>query len=658
MQPERRPSSDEILARIQEKERREKRGKLKIFLGYAAGVGKTYAMLLAAQAAKKEGIDVIVAVIDTHGRRETEILLEGLDILPMKDISYKGAVLQEMDIDSVLKRKPGLAIVDELAHTNAPGSRHPKRYQDVEELLAAGIDVYSTLNIQHLESLHDAIAQITGITVRERLPDDVIDKADEIVLIDLPPEELLKRLKEGKVYAPAQASRALQRFFKSENLTALREITLRSATDRVSQEMREKIEDYGITGPWPSGERILTCISPHENNEKLIRASRRLAKSLKAEWYTIFVETNQTLSIPREDRDRVALNLKLAESLGSKTVTVPGDDVSGEILRYATSHNITKITIGNPKIQPWWNFFTKSPADELIRKCTNIDVYVINPGGEKEEISYGIQPSPTKTRGWLSYMYCALLIIGVTLIGIPISWYFAPINIGMLYLGAVIISAIYFGQWPSLFTAFVGVICLEFFFIEKKLSFRLEDTQYLITLAGMLLIGVIISRLASNQRLQIENAQRRQREVVGLYELSRDLASAHNPEAVCRTVIDYVQQIYQADAAILIAEGQLLDVFMHTPNFKLDENELAVANWSLKNNKAAGWSTDTLPAAAAYHQPLQTAENPIGILTIKPPDRNIVPTPDDLRLLEGIAHLAATNLERAFLAAPKRPRRK
>ncbi len=422
--------------------------------------------------------------------------------------------------------------------------------------------------------------------------------------------------------------------------------------------MRVQIEDSGITGPWPSGERVLTCIGTGSNIERVIRTSRRMAKSLKAEWLSIFVETSKTLDLPQADRDRLAMNLKLASELGSKVVTVPGNDVAKEIIDYALRHNITKIVIGTHTKRTLRRLFRESLVENLTQNLKNVDIYVINTHEEKVEKptlpSTGAKP-PTD---WKPYLYSLIMVAIVTLIGIPISFYLAPINIAMLYLTAVVLAAIYLGQYPSMLAALLGALSLNFFFIEKKFTFRLEDTQYFFTLGVMLLIGFIISKLASSVKDQVEHAQKRQKEVIGLYEMSRDLASAHNLEAVCRTILDYVQQIFQAEAAILIYNGRELEVYMHTPEFEPDENELAVATWAFKNNRPAGFRTDTLPAAVAYHQPLQTSESPIGILAIKPLDRDYIPTPDDYRILEGVIHLAATNIERAFLSQPKRLKRR
>jgi len=353
-----RPDPDELLARVQDEERQRRRGKLKIFLGYAAGVGKTYAMLEAARQRRAEGVDVVVAYVETHGRVETEALLEGLEVLPRRRSHHHGALLTEMDTDAVLARRPQLALVDELAHTNAPESRHPKRYQDVEELLAAGTDVYTTFNIQHLESLNDAVAQITGVIVQEKLPDVVIDEASEIELVDLPPPELLQRLQEGKVYVPEQAARAVQQFFRMGNLTALRELALRRTADRVDEQMRAYMQTRAIPGPWPAGERLLVCIGPSPLGERLVRTARRLADELRAEWLALYVETPSNAGGAQSDRDRVDRTLRLAEELGGKAVKVPGNSVAQTAIDYAQRHNVTKIIAGK-SLKPRWRSPTR-----------------------------------------------------------------------------------------------------------------------------------------------------------------------------------------------------------------------------------------------------------------------------------------------------------
>ena len=386
MNEEHRPDPDALLARVQEEERQKVRGKLKIFLGYAAGVGKTYAMLEAAQSRKAEGIDVVVAVVETHGRAETEALLPGLEVIPRKQIEYRGVKLTEMDLDAVLARKPQLALVDEHAHTNAPGSRHPKRWQDIEELLNAGIDVYTTLNIQHLESFRDIIAQITGVIQRETIPDRVLDEASEIEVVDLPPEELLLRLREGKVYIPEQAVRALEHFFEAGNLIALREITLRRAANRVDEQMREYLETYSTPELWPVTERLLVCISGGPNSERLIRTARRLAEELKTDWHALYVETTENDRLTQENRERIWRELRLAESLGAKEVTtLTTDSAPDAVIDYARKHKITKVIVGRPTRPRWREWLRGSFVDQLLRRSKEIDVYVVSEENAKKE---------------------------------------------------------------------------------------------------------------------------------------------------------------------------------------------------------------------------------------------------------------------------------
>ena len=377
-----RPDPDQLLAQIQAEEQAQQRGHLKIFLGYAAGVGKTYAMLEAAHQRKKEGVDVVVGYVETHKRVETEALVNGLELIPPCQITYHNIQLAEMDIDAILKRNPRLVLVDELAHTNVPGSRHAKRYADVEELLDAGIDVYTTINIQHIESLNDVVAQITGMTVRETIPDSVIDDVTDIELIDLPPDELIKRLQDGKVYVPDQAQRAIEKFFRKGNLTALRELTMRRAAERVDDQMRAYMRTSAISGPWPASERLLVCISPGALGERLIRTARRLADELKAEWFAVYVETPDQSRVSQEQLDQVANSLRLAEELGARTRTIPGESVAATILDYAHRHNVTKIIAGKPVYSRWIEFLRGSTVDRLIRMSGKIDVYVISSEAE------------------------------------------------------------------------------------------------------------------------------------------------------------------------------------------------------------------------------------------------------------------------------------
>jgi two-component system sensor histidine kinase KdpD len=400
-----RPDPDVLLARIQAEEQQQARGKIKIFLGYAAGVGKTYAMLEAAHQRKEEGVDLVAAYVETHGRVETEVMLQDLEIIPRRQVEYRGIVLPEMDVDAVLARRPQLALVDELAHTNAPGSRHLKRYQDVEELLGAGIDVYTTLNVQHLESLNDVVAQITGVTVRETIPDRVIDEATDIELVDLPPDELLQRLKEGKVYVPDQAARAIKKFFRPGNLTALRELTMRRAAERVDDQMRAYMQARAIPGPWPAKERLLVCVSASPLAERLVRAARRLAEDLDAEWFAVYVETHEHARLSQAGKERISRILHLAEELGGKAVTLPGRSIAEATLNYARKHNVTKIVVGKPIRPRWYELLRGSVVDQIVREGGPIDVYVISGIPDVKRSAPPEAAAWRPHRAWLRYVY-------------------------------------------------------------------------------------------------------------------------------------------------------------------------------------------------------------------------------------------------------------
>jgi two-component system sensor histidine kinase KdpD len=649
----RRPNPDELLARVQAEERQQRRGKMKIFLGYAAGVGKTYAMLDAARARQADQVDVVIGYAETHGRAETEALLQGLEIIPRKQVEYRGKLLPEMDVDAVLARQPQLAVVDELAHTNVPGSRHPKRHQDVEELLAAGIDVYTTLNIQHLESLNDVIAQITGVVVRETIPDSAVDEASEVELIDLAPDELLQRLKEGKVYVPEQAARAIEKFFRKGNLTALREIALRRTATCVDEKMRAYMETRAIAGPWPAAERLLVCVSPGALSERLIRTARRLAEELNAEWFAVYVETPGQTNLLPQQRDHVAQMLHLAEELGAKVLTLPGYDVAETVVNYARAHNITKIIAGKPIRSRWVELLRGSMVvDQIIRQSGNIDVYVISGGTETSPAVSAIEWQPH--RPFRRYLLSLLLVAAATLLGLPIRANISPVNLVMLYLVAVVVAAIYLGRGPSILTAVLSVLALDFFFVPPLLTFAVADVQYILTFVGLLVVGLVISALTVRVREQADAVQRREAQTAELYEFTRDLAAASGVADIMRAVITHLSQTFSREIVILLPEGETLQPRAVSPEFTLSENELAVAMWAYQHGEAAGRSTDTLPAAAARYLPLKTARGVIGVLGVKPTDPSHHLTPEQRRLLESFATQAALAIERAQLAEQAR----
>ncbi len=651
---EHRPNPDELLARVQAEERRTARGQLKIFLGYAAGVGKTYAMLEAARVRRAAGVDVVVACVETHGRVDTEALLAGLEIIPLRQVEYRGIALPEMNLDAVLARRPQLALVDELAHTNAPGSRHPKRYQDVEELLAAGIDVYTTLNIQHLESINDVVAQITGVIVRETLPDKVIDEAGEIELIDLPPDELLQRLREGKVYLPQQAVRAIEEFFRKGNLTALRELALRRTAKRVDDQMRDYMRTRSIPGPWPANERLLVCVSASPLSERLVRAARRMADQLGAEWFALNVETPGYSRLSSDERDQLARTLRLAEELGARTRSLPGPSVPEVVLDYAHRHNITKLIVGQSPQPRWIELLRGSIVDQLLRLSGGIDVYVIS----NEPTA---QPHLPESSSWRPHRplwryFQGLLLVGATTVlsALARSFVTAPTNLVMIYLASVVIAALYLGRGPSLMVAFLSVVAFDYFFVPPQLTLTVYDTEYLLTFLGLFIVSLVISTLAVRSREQAEAAREREAQTATLYAFSSALAAAASLEEIIDQIVMQLGENFSREVVVLLPENQHLTVSGHSPDIQLDDSELAVAAWAYQHGQPAGRDTDTLPAAKVRYLPLKTAHGVIGVLGVMPHDSTKHLTPDQRRQMEVYASQAAVAIERAQLAEQTR----
>ncbi len=649
---EQRPDPDVLLARIQAEEQRQARGKLKIFLGYAAGVGKTYAMLEAAHQRRAEGVDLVVAYVETHGRVETKAMLRDLETIPRKQVEYRGILLSEMDVDAVLARRPQLALVDELAHTNAPGSRHLKRYQDVEELLANGIDVYTTLNIQHLESLNDVVAQITGIIVRETLPDRVIDETTELELIDLPPAELLRRLEEGKVYVPDQAARAIRKFFRPGNLTALRELTMRRAAERVDDQMRAYMQSHAIPGPWPAKEKLLVCVAPGFLSERLVRATRRLAQESGAEWVALYVETHKHVRLTATEKERVARALRLAEELGGQAITLPGHAIAQTVLDYARSHNVTKIVVGKLVRPRWQELLRGSVVEQVIRASGSIAVYVISGTVEARESFLLETTKQPLRRSWLRYALGALLVTAGAGLSALVHPLFAPTNLVMIYLLAVVIAAIALGRGPSLLAAILSVLVFDFFFVPPQFTLAVSDTEYLLTFSSLLGVGLIISNLTAQVREQAEAAQRRELHTLELYALSRDLAAAVSLDEIVQNILVHATQTFGREVVVLMPDATERAVAPRilSPGLTLNENELAVAVWVFQHGQPAGRGTDTLPAAGARYLPLKTARGVVGVLGVTPTDSGSHLSPDQRHLLEAFASQAALAIERAQLA--------
>jgi len=647
-----RPDPDKLLEQLQEEERTATRGRLKIFLGYAAGVGKTYAMLEAARQRKVEGVDVVIGYLETHKRVETERIAQGLETIARKSIVYHGVTLAEMDVDAILIRHPKLALVDELAHTNAPSSRHPKRYLDVEELLEAGIDVYSTLNIQHLESLNDVVAQITGVLVRETIPDRVIDEANELELVDLPPEELLTRLREGKVYIPDQAARAIQDFFRKGNLTALREMTMRRAAERVDDQMRSYMQTQAITGPWAVAERLMVCLSPNPLGERLVRSARRLADELNAEWLAVYVQTPHDSTLPQQKRDLATRSLRLAEELGARATVLPSNGSAGAlantVIHFAHQNNVTKIVAGKPMRPRWMEYWRGSFVDELIHRSGDIDIYVV-PTLEPARVPPEENPLRPHSR-LRAYVFSLLLVTAATGVGYLIGNNISPTNLVMVYLLAVVVSAVYLGRGPSILASIASVLAFDFFFIPPRYSLSIRDTEYLLTFTGLLLVGTVISYLTLQVREQANSAQARDMQSTALYELGRDLTAIVGLDDIAQTVIRHISRTFNRDAVIFLPEENgSLKVHASSPALTIADNELAVADWAFKRGQIAGRGSDTLPDASMRYQPLQTASGIVGVLGIRPSDSSHYLTPDQRRTLDAFANQAAIAIERARL---------
>jgi two-component system, OmpR family, sensor histidine kinase KdpD len=642
---EERPDPDALLAMVRGEERQKVRGRLKIFLGYAAGVGKTYEMLKEAHLRRLEGIDVRAGYVETHGRAETEALLEGLPVIPRKMVEYRGITIPEMDLDAVLALRPRLVLVDELAHTNAPGSRHPKRYQDVEELLDAGIDVYTTLNVQHLESLNDVIAQITGVIVRETLPDSVIDESTDIKLVDLPPPELLQRLREGKVYVPDLAARAIEEFFNDGNLHALREIALRRAAERVDTQMRAYMQVRGIPGPWPAGESILVCIGPSPLSERLVRIARRQADRMNADWTAIYVETPAHHRISKESKEQVWRTLQLAEKLGGRTATVFGLTIPDTVIGYARKHNITRIIIGKTLRPRWQEILFGSLVEQLIHRSGTIDVYVISSHEKTVHAPPGMEPLLPVTPP-SRYVNSLILVLAITLFGRLVRSFISPTNVMILYILAVVVAAFYWGLGPAIFTAVIGVLAFDFFFVTPFLTFRVSDSEYLITFAGMIVVGAVVSFLVARARENAVAAQTRERETGSLYGLSQNLAVAGDLEAVVGSVIRHIKETFGWESIFLLPGNGALLPRGASPGLTLDEKEMAVATWAWAHGAVAGYDTDTLPASRLRYIPLRGSEGFLGILGVLPTDGNGYITPEQARMLEAFAGQAALAIER------------
>ncbi len=650
-----RPNPDDVLRRMKTADEQAARGKLVIFFGAAPGVGKTYAMLEAARLEREQGRDVVVGVVETHGRYETASLLLGLEILPRHKLSYRGIVLEEFNLDAVLARKPGLVLVDELAHTNAPGARHPKRWQDVDELLDAGIDIFTTLNVQHLESLNDVIAQITGVTVKETVPDSVFAKAHEARLVDLPTDELLQRLREGKIYVPEQAGRAIENFFREGNLIALRQLALRHTADRVDAQIQEYRRSQGIEHTWAVSERILVCVSWSPHSEGLIRATYRMAQSLHAPWYALYVEPPSRITLSIRDRTQLTRNLRLAEELGAEVITQSAEHPAQEIIAFARARNITRIVAGKPRLFSIRDRVLGSFLDELIRLSGGIDIIVTTGESEPSPRERETTSSPVATSSFRDYAIATGVVSIMTLLGWMLFGRNQPADVAMLYLLGGVLVSMANGYGPSIFVAALSVIAFNFFFIPPYLSLSVADLRHTVTFAVMFFVSVVTSALTQRLRAQTKAARGREQRASMLYSLTRDLTHTSGKEALMAVAARHVSDAFDGMIAIYTRGtgpgDELKEVVRHGNDSQLLAREHGIIHWVWDNRKAAGLGTHTLPGAKGLYLPLKGSPGMLGVLAVIPRDpARFATDAEQPRILETLAGQVAAALERAELA--------
>jgi len=650
--PEQRPSPEALL----EAARREHggAGRLKIFVGAAPGVGKTYEMLQSAHAKLKAGADVVVGFVETHGRAETEALLRGLDVIPRKRIEYKDQVLEEMDLDAVIARHPQIALVDELAHTNVASSRHPKRHLDVEELLSHGIDVYTAVNIQHIESLNDVVAQITHVRVRETVPDSVFDRADAIELIDLTPDDLIQRLKEGKVYVPKQAERALEHYFSPGNLTALRELALRRTADRVDEQLLTHMQANAIAGPWAAGERILVCVSEDPRAAGLVRYTKRMADRVHAPWTAISIETRRSLQLTDEQRDQLADTLRLAEALGAEALTIPGVErrIADDVVKFAQANNVTQIIIGKSARSRWFETVHGSVVHDLVRRAGNISVNVIagdEPSGPaaKTAVQTAARTEAFNPRPYL--MALAIVAVGLGAAELIKPW-FGIENVDLVLLTAVVVVAVRYGLWPSLLAHVVASLCYNFFFLPPIYTFTITDPTNIAAFVLFMVIAILVSNVAARVRKQADTAIGRIRTTEQLYAFSRKLAGTATLDDVLWATAYQAALMLKVRVVLLLPEDGVLTVKTgYPPEDELDKADLAAANWAWSNDRAAGRGSDTLPGAKRLFLPMRTGRGSIGVIGIDNDRTGPLLTPDQRRLLDALMDQGALAIERVLL---------
>ncbi len=605
-------------------------------------------MLTTAQARRREGVDVVVGVVETHGRAETQALLDGLAILPRREVEYKGRMLDEMDLDALLARHPQLALVDELAHTNAPGSRHPKRWMDVQELLDSGIDVYTTVNIQHIESLNDVVAGITRIRVRETVPDDVIDRADDVEVVDLSPDDLLQRLRDGKVYVGRTATRALSHYFSPGNLTALRELALRRTAQRVDAQLLDHMQAHAIAGPWAAGDRVLVCITRRGASTDLVRYGRRLAERLRAPWAALHVEIEGDAGAA--DTGRIAEQMRLAQSLGAEAVTIPGRSVAAETIAYARAHNFTQIVIGNPGRISWLAWLRSSAARELIAGAQDIPIHIV--GGKAEAVGANAGAGVRAPFRVGPYLGSSALVGAAVAVGVALQHLLSANSISLAFLTAVLVSAAWFGLFPSLYACLVSVLAYNFFFLPPLYTFVIDDPENVVALFFFLAAALIASHLGARMRSQTLAARSRARLTESLYQFSRKLAGTADLDDLLWATAYQVAALLDVRVVLLLpdASGSIAVRAGYPPEDELDQADVAAAKWSWQHDRPAGRGSDSLPGAKRLFLPLRTGRGPVAVIGLDADRAGALLTPEQSRLLDALGDQAAVAVERVKLA--------
>jgi two-component system sensor histidine kinase KdpD len=657
---EARPDPDQLLAHVQAEEARARRGRLRIFFGATAGVGKTYAMLEAARSERASGTDVVIGYVEPHGRVETERLMEGLERLPSLPVRYRGIVRQEFDLDAALKRRPAILLVDELAHSNLAGGepppRHPKRWQDIEELLDAGINVWTTVNVQHLESLNDLVAQITGVRQRETLPDRIFDEADELELIDLPPDDLIARLHAGKVYLPEEIRTAVERFFRKPNLLALRELALRRTADRVEAAARAAPATDKTLRSWLARDRVLVALGPDPQAEQLVRAGKRLADALDADWTAVYVETPALLRLSDKERNRRIDLLQLAESLGAETVTLDGPTAAEALIEYAQTRQATRLLVGAPKRRSWRALLRPSTATELVRRARGFDVVMIappeRPTPERGRATHVAAAESAQPIRWDRYAWAVMISGLCTGVAWPMYPHIELANLVMVYLLGVTIAGLRLGRGPSVLTAILSVAAFDFFFVPPQFTFAVSDVQYLATFAVMLTIALVIATLMANIRQQTRVAGARERRTALLYAMSRELAATRGISSMSRIAVKHVAEVFQCQAVVLLPDDSGKLHYPHDAPIagSYGGADLAVAQWVVDHGRRAGLGSDTLAAAPALYLPLGDSQRRLGVLAVLPINPRRVLLPEQRHLLETFAGQIGVAVERARLA--------